>query len=44
MADAYVALANVGADMSPITRKKAKKILAATIVAGIISSNTRRLK
>jgi hypothetical protein len=44
MADAYVALANVGADMSPITRKKAKKILAATIVGGIISSNTRRLK
>ena len=44
IADAYVAIANVGADMSPITRKKAKKILAATIVAGIISSNTRRLK
>jgi hypothetical protein len=41
MADAYVALANVGNDMSPITRKKAKKIIAATIVGSII---TRRIK
>jgi hypothetical protein len=41
MADAYVALANVGNDMSPITRKKAKKIIAATIVGGII---VRRIK
>ena len=41
MADAYVALANIGNDMSPITRKKAKKILAATIVGGIIA---RRIK
>jgi hypothetical protein len=30
---AYVALANIGNDMSPVTRKKAKKILVATIVA-----------
>jgi hypothetical protein len=31
---AYVALANIGNDMSPITRKKAKKVLVATIIAG----------
>jgi hypothetical protein len=36
MADAYVALANIGNDMSPITRKKAKKILVATIFAGAV--------
>ena len=41
VADAYVALANIGNDMSPITRKKAKKILVATIFAGAI---TRRIK
>jgi hypothetical protein len=41
LADAYVALANIGNDMSPITRKKAKKIIAATIVGGII---VRRIK
>jgi len=41
VADAYVALANIGNDMSPITRKKAKKILVATIFAGAI---TRRFK
>ena len=41
IADAYVAMANIGNDMSPITRKKAKKIIAATIVGGII---TRRIK
>jgi len=41
VADAYVALANIGNDMSPITRKKAKKILVATIFAGAI---TRRMK
>ena len=29
----YVALANIGNDMSPVTRKKAKKILVATIIA-----------
>jgi hypothetical protein len=42
MADAYVALANIGNDMSPITRKKAKKILIATLVAGQISQLRRR--
>ena len=36
VADAYVALANIGNDMSPITRKKAKKILVATLVGGIV--------
>jgi len=36
LADAYVALANIGNDMSPITRKKAKKILVATIFAGAV--------
>lgn len=36
IADAYVAMANVGNDMSPITRKKAKKILVATIFAGAV--------
>jgi hypothetical protein len=36
VADAYVALANIGNDMSPVTRKKAKKILVATIVGGIM--------
>ena len=30
---AYTALANIGNDMSPVTRKKAKKILVATLVA-----------
>jgi hypothetical protein len=39
---AYVALANIGNDMSPITRKKAKKILVATIVASGISQLRRR--
>ena len=33
---AYAALANVGNDMSPLTRKKAKKILVATLVVGAI--------
>ena len=41
LANTYVALANIGNDMSPITRKKAKKILIATIVAGAM---TRRIK
>ena len=41
VADAYVALANIGNDMSPITRKKAKKILLATIVVGQIMSYRR---
>ena len=36
VADAYVALANIGNDMSPVTRKKAKKILVATLVGGIV--------
>ena len=42
LANTYVALANVGNDMSPITRKKAKKILLATIVVGQIV-NLRRM-
>lgn len=42
MADAYVALANVGNDMSPITRKKAKKILLGTIIVGQIMSYRRK--
>jgi hypothetical protein len=33
---AFVAMANIGNDMSPVTRKKAKKILVATIVGGAI--------
>lgn len=36
LANTYVALANVGNDMSPITRKKAKQILVATIVVGAV--------
>ncbi len=39
---AYVALANIGNDMSPITRKKAKKILVATLIVGQIV-NLRRM-
>jgi hypothetical protein len=42
IADAYVAMANIGNDMSPITRKKAKKILIATLVAGQITQLRRR--
>jgi hypothetical protein len=34
----YAVYANVGNDLSPVTRKKAKKILIATIVVGQISS------
>jgi hypothetical protein len=34
IANVYVALANIGNDMSPITRKKAKKVLIATIIGG----------
>lgn len=33
---AFVAMSNIGNDMSPVTRKKAKKILIATIVGGAI--------
>ena len=36
LADAYVALANIGADMSPVTRKKAKKILVLTVAVSAI--------
>ena len=39
---AYVAMANIGNDMSPITRKKAKKILIATVVAGQIIQIRKR--
>ena len=41
VADAYVAMANIGSDMSPITRKKAKKILLTTIIVGQIVSMRR---
>lgn len=40
---AFVAMANIGNDMSPVTRKKAKRVLIATIVAGQIGSIMRRL-
>jgi hypothetical protein len=39
---AFVAMANIGNDMSPVTRKKAKKILLATIVVGQIAAFRRR--
>ena len=39
---AFVAMANIGNDMSPVTRKKAKKILVATLVAGQIAQLRRR--
>jgi len=42
IANAYVALANIGNDMSPVTRKKAKKILVATIMGGQVFR--RRIK
>jgi hypothetical protein len=38
----YVDLANVGNDMSPVTRQKAKKILVATLVAGQIVQFRKR--
>ena len=41
--EAFVAMANIGNDMSPITRKKAKKILVITAVIGQIASLRRRL-
>lgn len=40
---AYVALANIGNDMSPITRKKAKKILVITAVLSQVSAFRRRM-
>lgn len=40
--EAYVALANIGNDMSPITRKKAKKILVVTTVMAQVASVRRR--
>jgi hypothetical protein len=42
MGEAFENLANIGNDMSPITRKKAKKILIATIVVGQIVALRRR--
>jgi hypothetical protein len=38
---AYTALANIGNDMSPVTRKKAKKILLTTVLVGQILSMRR---
>ena len=34
----YAVYANIGNDLSPVTRKKAKKILVATLVVGQIST------
>ena len=42
MGQAYATLANIGNDMSPITRKKAKKILVGTLVVGQIAALRRR--
>jgi hypothetical protein len=42
MGQAYENLANIGNDMSPVTRKKAKKVLLATIVVGQIVALRRR--
>ena len=39
---AYANMANIGNDMSPVTRKKAKKILVTTIVVGQIVALRRR--
>ena len=39
---AFVAMANIGNDMSPVTRKKAKKILVTTVVVGQIVALRRR--
>ena len=39
---AFVNMENIGNDMSPITRKKAKKILVATIIGGQIIRLRRR--
>ena len=36
MSEAFAALSNIGNDMSPITRKKAKKILVVTVVGGVL--------
>jgi len=40
--EAYVALANIGNDMSPVTRKKAKKILVITAVISQVAGFRRR--
>ena len=42
LGDAYAAVANIGNDMSPITRQKAKKILVATLVVSGIASYRRQ--
>ena len=42
LANAYVAMANIGNDMSPVTRKKAKKILVTTVIIGQIAAVRRR--
>jgi hypothetical protein len=41
--EAYVALANIGNDMSPVTRKKAKKILVITVIGGQLIALRRRM-
>ena len=42
LANAYVAMANIGNDMSPVTRKKAKKIVVITMVMSQVASLRRR--
>ena len=42
MGAAYTAIANIGNDMSPVTRKKAKKILVVTAVMTQIAGLRRR--
>ena len=39
---AFAAMSNIGNDMSPVTRKKAKKILVITVVVGQIAALRRR--
>ena len=36
LANAYVAIANIGNDMSPVTRKKAKTILITTVIGAVL--------
>jgi hypothetical protein len=42
LTDAFENLANLGNDMSPITRKKAKKVVVVTIILGQIVAVRRR--
>ena len=42
MGAAYATMANIGNDMSPVTRKKAKKILVITAIMTQIAGLRRR--